>query len=54
MTTEQLTAILLAAIAAPGFWEVLKSIVDKVLNRRRVTNEELADSLREIRKGYDA
>jgi hypothetical protein len=54
MTTEQLTAILLAAIAAPGFWEVLKSIVDKVLNRRRVTNEELADSLKEIRKGYDA
>ena len=54
MTTEQLTAILLAAIAAPGFWEVLKSIVDKALNRRRVTNEELADSLREIRKGYDA
>jgi malate synthase len=54
MTSEQLTAILLAAIAAPGFWEVLKSIVDKVTNRRRVTNEELADSLKEIRKGYDA
>lgn len=54
MTTEQLTAILLAAIAAPGFWEFLKSIVDKALNRRRVTNEELADSLKEIRKGYDA
>ena len=54
MTSEQLTAILLAAIAAPGFWEVLKNIVDKVTNRRRVTNEELADSLKEIRKGYDA
>jgi len=54
MTSEQLTAILLAAIAAPGFWEVLKNIVDKALNRRRVTNEELADSLKEIRKGYDA
>lgn len=54
MTTEQLTAILLAAIAAPGFWEFLKSIADKALNRRRVTNEELADSLKEIRKGYDA
>lgn len=54
MTTEQLTAILLAAIAAPGFWEFLKSIVDKVTNRRRVTNKELADSLKEIRKGYDA
>lgn len=54
MTSEQLTAILLAAIAAPGFWEVLKNIVDKVTNRRRVTNEELADSLKEIRKGHDA
>lgn len=54
MTSEQLTAILLAAIAAPGFWEVLKNIIDKVTNRRRVTNEELADSLKEIRKGHDA
>lgn len=54
MTSEQLTAILLAAIAAPGFWELLKGLVDKAMNRKRVTNEELADSLKEIRKGYDS
>ena len=53
MTSEQLTAILLAAMAAPGFWELLKGLVDKAMNRKRVTNEELADSLVEIRKGYD-
>lgn len=53
MSTEQLTAILLAAMAAPGFWEVLKALIDKAMNRKRVTNEELADSLQEIRKGYD-
>ena len=54
MTSEQLTAILLAAMAAPGFWELLKGLVDKALQRKRVTNEELADSLKEIRKGYDS
>lgn len=54
MTSEQLVGIILAAMAAPGFWEVLKALVDKAMNRRRVTNEELADSLKEIRKGYDA
>ena len=37
----------------PGFWELLKGLVDKALQRKRVTNEELADSLKEIRKGYD-
>ncbi len=54
MTSEQLTAIILAAIAAPQFWELLKIFFDKILNRRRVTNEELADSLDVIRKGYDS
>lgn len=53
MTSEQLTAILLAAIAAPGFWEVLKSMIDRIFNRKRVTNEELAESLTEIRKGFN-
>lgn len=54
MTSEQLTAILLAAIAAPQFWEILKSIVAKIFNLRRVTNEELADSLAEIRAGFNS
>lgn len=45
MTSEQLTAIFLAAIAAPGFWELLRNLVDKILNRRRVTTEEIGDKL---------
>jgi hypothetical protein len=53
MTSEQLTAILLAAIAAPGFWEFLKNMIDRIFNRKRVTNEELAESLTEIRKGFN-
>ena len=50
MTTEQLTAIILAAMAAPGFWEILKNLVDKALNRKRVTNEEIAQTLDEIQQ----
>ena len=50
MTTEQLTAIILAAMAAPGFWEFLKSLVDRALNRKRVTNEEIAQALDEIQQ----
>lgn len=50
MTTEQLTAIILAAMAAPGFWEILKNLVDKALNRKRVTNEEIAQALDEIQQ----
>ena len=30
MTSEQLTAILLAAIAAPGFWQLIQTAVDKI------------------------
>lgn len=54
MTSEQLTAILLAAIAAPQFWEILKEIAAKIFNLRRVTNEELADSLADIRAGFNS
>ena len=45
MTSEQLTAILLAAIAAPGFWDILKNLIDKIFNRRRVTIEEIGDKI---------
>lgn len=45
MTSEQLTAILLAAIAAPGFWEVIKTMIDKLLQRKRVTIEEISEKL---------
>ena len=45
MTSEQLTAIILAAIAAPQFWEIIKSLFDKIFNRKRVTIEEIGDKL---------
>lgn len=45
MTSEQLTAILLAAIAAPGFWEVIKTMIDKLLQRKRVTIEEISEKI---------
>jgi len=45
MSTEQLTAILLAAMAAPGFWEVIKTMIDKLLQRKRVTIEEISEKL---------
>ena len=54
MTSEQLTAVLLAAIAAPGFWELLKGLIEKLFGRNRVTNEDIAQSLKEIKKGYDS
>ena len=54
MTSEQLTAVILAAIAAPQFWEILRSIFDKILGRTRVTNEDIAKSLEDIKKGYDS
>lgn len=49
MSTEQLTAIVLAAIAAPGFWEFLKYSIQKVTeiftDRKKVTIEEINDKL---------
>ena len=49
MSAEQLTAILLAAMAAPGFWELLKFIIQKVTeiftDRKKVTIEEISDKL---------
>ena len=45
MTSEQLTAIIIAAIAAPQFWELLKSLFAKIFNWRRVTIEEIGDKL---------
>ena len=45
MTSEQLTAILLAAIAAPGFWEFLKNVFDRITQRKKVTIEEIGDKL---------
>ena len=49
MSAEQLTAILLAAMAAPGFWELLRFIIQKIQevfsDRKKVTIEEISDKL---------
>lgn len=45
MSAEQLTTILLAAMAAPGFWELLKTGVAWLLNRKRVTIEEIGKKI---------
>ena len=42
---QEFIAILLAAIAAPGFWDVLKTLIDKITQRKRVTIEEISDKL---------
>ena len=54
MTSEQLTAILLAAIAAPGFWEFLKNVFDRITQRKKVTIEEIGSKLDEQGKQIDA
>ena len=54
MSSEQLTAILLAAIAAPGFWEFLKNVFDRITQRKKVTIEEIGTKLDEQGKQIDA
>ena len=54
MTSEQLTAILLAAIAAPGFWEFLKNVFDRITQRKKVTVEEIGTKLDEQSKQIDS
>ena len=54
MTSEQLTMVLVAAMAAPGFWEAIKSLIGAFFGRKHVTNEDIADSLAEIKRGYDS
>ena len=54
MTSEQLTAILLAAIAAPGFWEFLKNVFDRITQRKKVTIEEIGTKLDEQSKQIDS
>ena len=54
MTSVQLTAILLAAIAAPGFWEFLKNVFDRITQRKKVTIEEIGTKLDEQSKQIDS
>lgn len=54
MTSEQLLAVILTAMTAPGFWELLKSLFDKLMQRRRVTTEEIGKKLDEQGKQIDS
>lgn len=44
MKTEIL-AVLMAALAAPGFWELLKSIILAFSGKQKITIEEVGDKL---------
>ena len=44
MKTEIL-AVLMAALAAPGFWELLKSIIQAFSGKQKITIEEVGDKL---------
>lgn len=45
--------ILLACLAAPGFWDLLKTIFDKMIGKRRVSLEEIDEKLDGQRKDID-
>ena len=45
--------IVLACIAAPGFWDLLKSLFDKFTGRKRVTLEEIDQKLDGQQKDID-
>ena len=47
MSSEQLVAIIITAMAAPGFWEFLKNAFDKLMQRKKVTIEEVGEKLDE-------
>ena len=48
-----LITIALALIAAPGFWAMLQSLIDKLLGKRRVTLEDIDNKLDGQRKDID-
>lgn len=45
MTSEQLTAVLLAAIAAPGFWDLIKSFFQAFSGKKKITVDEIGQKL---------
>ena len=45
--------IVLACLAAPGFWDLLKSFFDKLFGRKRVTLEEIDKKLDGQQKDID-
>lgn len=54
MSSEQLMAIILTAVAAPGFWEFLKNAFDKLMQRKRVTIDEIGKKLDDQGKQIDS
>ena len=45
--------ILFACLAAPGFWDLLKTIFDKMIGRKRVSLEEIDQKIDGQRKDID-
>ncbi len=59
MSPEQsLTAVLLAAVAAPGFWDLLKTIFDKIheqiTGRKKATLDQIAEKMDAHQKDIDS
>lgn len=44
MKTEMM-AVLMAALAAPGFWDILKSLFTALFGKRQVSTAEISDKL---------
>ena len=51
--TNFLLPIILACLAAPGFWSLLQSMFDKLTGKKRVTLEEISEKLDGQRKDID-
>ena len=49
----ELLTLVLACIAAPGFWEVIKKLIDAMSGRKRVTLDEISEKLDDQRKDLD-
>ena len=57
MTDEQLAAIALAAITAPGFWALLQTLIEKITElitgRKKATLNEIAEQMKNNRRDID-
>ena len=53
MKTE-FVAVLMAALAAPGFWDLLKSLFSALIGRRQVSTEEISEKLDSQGKKIDS
>jgi hypothetical protein len=53
LDTNIILPIILACLAAPGFWGLLQSMFDKLTGRKRVSMEEISDKLDDQGKKID-